>query len=155
VTKALLFASVAVFSAPSAFAQTQTIATPLNANVINLLNPFSTLLGTTTIQQNLTTAISINNNSTTAQRNQALIDNTSTTDNGVVLSEGLGTRLSTIWRANNSQASNGTTVTFSNNVLTLFRQINALSQDDSGKAKNWFADGSANGTVFINNANLS
>ena len=71
---------------------------------INLLDPFSTLLGTTAITQNLSTAISINNNSTAAQRGQALIDNTITTDNGVVLSDGLGTTLNTIWRANNSQA---------------------------------------------------
>ncbi|VIO78305.1 autotransporter domain-containing protein [Bradyrhizobium ivorense] len=148
----------AVFVATSshlALAQTQTIATPLNANAINVLMPLSTLLGTTTISQNLTNAVSINNNSTAAQRAQALIDNTITTDNGVVLSDGLGTKLGAIWNANNSQAANGTTTTFSPNLLTLFRQINAISQDDSGKAKNFFADGSANGTVFVSNANLS
>ena len=145
VTKASsIFAVLAVATAaPSAFAQTQTIATPLNANVINILSPFSTLVGTPTISQNLSTAISINNNSTAAQRAQALIDNTITTDNAVVLSDGLGTSLNTIWRANNSQAANGTTTTFSANVQALFRQINAISQDDSGKAKNYFADGSA------------
>lgn len=142
-------------SVPSAFAQTQTIATPLNANVINVLSPFSTLLGTTTISQNFTNAVSINNTATAAQRAQSLIDNTITTDNAVVLSDGLGTKLNSIWRANNSQAANGTTTTFSLNVQTLFRQINAISQDDSGKAKNYFADGSANGTVFISNANLA
>jgi uncharacterized protein with beta-barrel porin domain len=141
----------ATSSAQTAFAQTQTIATPLNANVINVLSPFST----PTISQNLSTAVSINNNATAAQRAQALIDNTITTDNAVVLSDGLGTALNTIWRANNSQAANGSTVTFSTNVRDLFRQINALSQDDSGKAKNYFADGSANGTVFVSNANLS
>lgn len=136
----------------SALAQTQTIATPLNVNAINLLGPFSTLSGTPTVGQNLSTAIAINNNSTAAQRNQALIDNTITTDNGVVLSDGLGTRLNAIWRANNSSSGNGA---FSNNLLTLFRQINAISQDDSGKAKNFFADGSANGTVYVNNNNLA
>ena len=145
----------ATSSSHSANAQTQTVATPLNANAINLLMPFSTLLGTTTISQNLTTAISINNNATAAQRAQALIDNTITTDNGVVLSDGLGTKLNAIWRANNSQAANGTTTTFSPNLLTLLRQMNAISQDDSGKAKNFFADGSANGTVFVSNANLA
>jgi subtilase-type serine protease len=151
-----MFAVVAAaLSAQSAHAQTQTIATPLNANVINLLDPFSTLLGTTAITQNFSNAVSINNNSTAAQRAQALIDNTITTDNGVVLSDGLGTNLNAIWKANNSQAANGTTTTFSVNVQTLFRQINAISQDDSGKAKNYFADGSANGSVFVNNANLA
>jgi uncharacterized protein with beta-barrel porin domain len=138
-----------------AHAQTQTIATPLNVNAINLLNPFSTLLGSPVLQQNLAGAFSINNNSTAAQRQQALVDNTITTDNGVVLTDGLGSKLNTIWRSVNSQAPNGSTVTFSPNVQTLFRQINAISQDDSGKAKNFFADGSANGTVFISNANLA
>jgi uncharacterized protein with beta-barrel porin domain len=155
---AKLSSLAAVFVATSshlALAQTQTIATPLNANVINVLMPFSTLVGTTTISQNLTAAVSVNNNATAAQRAQALIDNTITTDNGVVLSEGLGTLLNAIWKANNSQAANGTTTTFSPNVLALLRQINAISQDDSGKAKNFFADGSANGTVFVSNANLS
>jgi len=133
----------AASSIQSAYAQTQTIATPLNANAINLLNPFSTLLGTTAITQNFSTSISINNNATAAQRAQSLIDNTITTDNGVILSDGLGTNLNAIWRANNSQAANGTTSTFSPNLQALFRQINAISQDDSGKAKNFFADGSA------------
>jgi uncharacterized protein with beta-barrel porin domain len=151
-----IFAVVAAtLSVQSAYAQTQTIATPLNANAINLLNPFSTLLGTTAITQNFSNAVSINNNSTAAQRAQALIDNTITTDNGVVLSDGLGTNLNAIWKANNSQAANGTTTTFSANLQTLFRQINAISQDDSGKAKNFFADGSANGSVFVSNANLA
>jgi uncharacterized protein with beta-barrel porin domain len=151
-----MFAVVAAaLSVQSAYAQTQTIATPLNANAINLLNPFSTLLGTTAITQNFSNAVSINNNSTAAQRAQALIDNTITTDNGVVLSDGLGTNLNAIWKANNSQAANGATTTFSTNLQTLFRQINAISQDDSGKAKNFFADGSANGSVFVSNANLA
>ncbi len=148
--------TVAILAATSlsqaAFAQTQTVATPLNVNAINLLSPFSTLLGTPTISQNLTTAISINNNATSAQRAQALIDNTITTDNGVVLSDGLGTNLNAIWRANNATSGSGA---FSPNLLALFRQINAISQDDSGKAKNFFADGSANGSVFVSNSNLA
>lgn len=144
-----------VISTGSAYAQTQTVATPLNINAINLLGPFSTLSGTPTITQNLPAAISINNNSTAAQRAQALIDNTITTDNGVILSDGLGSKLNTIWRGVNSQTASGATTTFSPNVLQLFRQINAISQDDSGKAKNFFADGSANGTVFLSNGNLS
>jgi subtilase-type serine protease len=151
-----LFAILAAASSiQSSYAQTQTIATPLNANAINLLNPFSTLLGTTAITQNFSTSISINNNATAAQRAQSLIDNTITTDNGVILSDGLGTNLNAIWRANNSQAANGTTSTFSPNLQALFRQINAISQDDSGKAKNFFGDGSANGSQFISNGNLA
>ena len=150
---AVLIAAAA--SVGAAQAQTQTIATPPNVNAINLLNPFTTLLGTGTINQNLPTAISINNNSTAAQRAQSIIDNTITTDNGVVLSDALGSKMSAIWNNVNNQAANGTTTTFSNNLLQLFRQINALSQDDSGKAKNWLADGSANGSVFVNNNNLA
>jgi hypothetical protein len=158
--KSHLLQSVAVLIAAAASmnaaqAQTQTIATPPNVNAINLVLPFTTLLGSTTINQNFTTAVSINNNSTAFQRGQAIIDNTITTDNGVVLSDALGSKMSTIWNSVNSQASNGSTTTFSNNLLQLFRQINALSQDDSGKAKNYLADGSANGSVFVNNNNLS
>ena len=154
-TTSIITVVAATLSVQSAYAQTQTIATPLNANAINLLSPFSTLLGTTAITQNFSTAVSINNNTSAAQRAQALIDNTITTDNGVVLSDGLGANLNAIWKANNSQAANGTTTTFSTNLQTLFRQINAISQDDSGKAKNYFADGSANGSVFMSNANLA
>jgi hypothetical protein len=133
--KSHLLRSVAVLIAAAASvgaaqAQTQTIATPPNVNAINLVNPFTTLLGSPTINQNFTTAISINNNSTAAQRAQSIIDNTITTDNGVVLSDALGSKMSAIWNGVNSQAANGTTTTFSNNLLQLFRQINALSQDD-------------------------
>ncbi len=145
----------AAASIGAAQAQTQTIATPPNVDAINLISPFSTLLGTTTINQNFTNVISINNNSTVAQRGQAIIDNTRTPDNGVVLSDALGSKMSAIWNRVNSQAANGTTVTFSNNLLQLFRQINALSEDDAGKAKNFLADGSANGSVFVNNNNLA
>jgi subtilase-type serine protease len=150
---AVLIAAAASMNA--AQAQTQTIATPTNVNAINLLNPFTTLLGSPTIAANFTNAVAVNNNSTVSQRNQAIIDNTITTDNGVVLSDALGSKMFTIWNRVNSQAANGSTVTFSNNLLTLFRQINAISQDDSGKAKNWLADGSANGSVFVNNNNLA
>jgi hypothetical protein len=94
-----LLQSVAVLIAAAASigaaqAQTQTIATPLNVNAINLVMPFTTLSGTTTINQNFTNAISINNNSTAFQRGQAIIDNTITTDNGVVLSDALGSKTS-------------------------------------------------------------
>ncbi|MEA2924408.1 MAG: hypothetical protein QOD25_1530, partial [Alphaproteobacteria bacterium] len=150
---AVLIAAAA--SVGTAQAQTQTIATPPNVDAINLLKPFTTLLGSTTINQNFTNAVSINNNSTAAQRGQSIIDNTITTDNGVVLSDALGSKMSTIWNSVNSQAANGSTVTFSNNLLQLFRQINAVSQDDSGKAKNFLADGSANGSVFVSNNNLA
>lgn len=155
-----LLQSVAVLIAAAASigaaqAQTQTIATPLNVNAINLVMPFTSLAGTTTINQNFTNAIAINNNSTAFQRGQAIIDNTITTDNGVVLSDALGSKMSAIWNRVNSQAANGTTTTFSNNLLQLFRQINAISQDDSGKAKNFLADGSANGSVFVDNNNLA
>ena len=51
---AIAVLSIACLS--SAQAQTQTVATPLNADAINLLMPFSTLLGTTAINQNLTNA---------------------------------------------------------------------------------------------------
>ncbi len=73
----------------------------------------------------------------------------------MVLSDALGSKMSAIWNRVNSQAANGTTVTFSNNLLQLFRQINALSEEDAGKAENFLADGSANGSVSINNNDLA
>jgi hypothetical protein len=149
-------AIIAATASSSALAQTQTIATPLNVDAINLLMGFSTLpIAGMVLTNNFNTAISTNNSSNAAQRQQAIIDNTITTDNGVVLSDALGSKMSQIWNAVNSQAASGATITFSNNVLQLFRQINAISQDDSGKAKNFFADGSANGSVFISNGNLA
>src|ERR1700746_1016925 len=99
---AVLIAAAASMNA--AQAQTQTIATPTNVNAINLLNPFTTLLGSPTIAANFTNAVAVNNNSTVSQRNQAIIDNTITTDNGVVLSDALGSKMFTIWNRVNSQA---------------------------------------------------
>jgi autotransporter-associated beta strand protein len=151
----------ATSSGGTAFAQTQTIATPINKDALNLLMPFSTLtIGGVTLQSNFNNAININNNpgsvltNTSFARAQALIDNTITTDNGVILADALGSKMAPIWNSVNAQTASGATTTFSPNVLALFRQINAISQDDSGKAKNFFADGSANGSVFNNN-NLS
>src|SRR5262245_18503714 len=94
---AVLIAAAASIGAAQAQTQTQTLATPLNVNAINLTLPFTQLLGTTTINQNLTNAISINNIPTPFQRGQAIIDNTITTDNGVVLSDALGSKMSAIW----------------------------------------------------------
>jgi subtilase-type serine protease len=148
-------AAISIACLGSAQAQTQTVATPLNADVINMLMPFSTLLGSTAINQNLANAFNINNTSTAAQRGQAIIDNTITTDNGVVIADALGSKMNAIWQGVNSQTAAGATTTFSTNLQQLFRQINAIAQDDSGKAKNFFADGSANGSVFISNSNLA
>ncbi len=97
------------------------------------------------LDTNLNTAFSINNTSTPAQRQQSLIDNSITTDNGVVVSDALGSKMNSIWRSVNSQAANGSTVTFSNSLRDLFRQINGISQADSGFAKNFFSNGSSTG----------
>src|SRR6267378_8209803 len=112
---------IVLASLGSAQAQTQTVATPLNADAINLLMPFSTLLGSTAINQNFSTAIGINNSSTAAQRGQAIIDNTITTDNGVVLADALGSKMNAIWQGVNSQTAAGATTTFSTNLQQLFR----------------------------------
>src|ERR1700704_6417290 len=96
-------AVVSIACLGSAHAQTQTVATPLNADVINLLMPFSTLLGSTAINQNFSNAFNINNSSTAAQRGQAIIDNTITTDNGVVIADALGSKMNAIWQGVNSQ----------------------------------------------------
>ena len=71
----LTVASVASISGAQAQAAN---VTPSNVNVLNLLSPFlglnATGVGRTTLQDNLSQAISINNNSTTSQRELAVSD---------------------------------------------------------------------------------
>jgi subtilase-type serine protease len=148
-----LMRATAVVLAVTTIAGSAHAQSAINIDAGNLLSPFSTYLGSpagvTLLNNNFSGAVSINNGSSAGQRGQAIIDNTITTDNGVVLADGLGSKMTQTWLGVNSQRSNGTTTTFSTNLLNLFRQVNGLSQADSGFVKNWLANGSTNG--FPNN----
>lgn len=137
-----------VLSVCAAAAQAQT--TP-NLNSNGLLQPFNTLLGSTALTTNLQTAISINNASTAAQRAQAVTDNTINTDTGILLADGLGTRMTQVFQSaiNASAPAVATTGT----IVQAFRQLNGISQADSGFNKYWFANGTTNGTTASTLAN--
>lgn len=137
-----------VLSVCAATAQAQT--TPnLNSNA--LLQPFNTLLGSTALTTNLQAAISINNNATAAQRTQAVTDNTINTDTGLLLADGLGSRMTQIFQS--AINANNAVVASSANIVQAFRQLNGISQADSGYSKYWFANGTTNGTIAASVAN--
>jgi outer membrane autotransporter protein len=140
----LLVFAVAIF-ASAAQAQTS-----LYQNASNLLLPFLDLLSnpdvTTANQQQ---AISINNNSTAAQRNQAITDNTMSLDNASVVADGLGSRLNQIYQ--NAITGNSPPLSSSGNIVQLFRQADAIAQADAGFAKAYFM----NGTIAATGSNTA
>lgn len=149
----ILLSSALVLSA-SGPALAQTAA---NIASTNILSGFSQLGGTsagrTVLDQNLATAISTNNLSTVAQRNQAISDNTTAAlfgglSNGLNLADGLGPSLLATYKTRNTINPNFTSTAVSTNVSDLFGQLNTLiTAGDSAVAKNWFANGTRNGTV--------
>src|SRR5712671_1804915 len=83
-----MLAIVAATFATAARAQTSPYL-----NSYTLLLPFLDLLNNPDVTaSNLQQAISINNNSTAAQRNQAITDNTMSVENAGIVADGLGTR---------------------------------------------------------------
>ena len=149
------FASMALvgavgFSAAGARAQTAT-----NIDNANLLSGFSLLgntpAGVTVLNQNLATAIAINNNSSAAVRAQAISDNTiaalvGSLQNGTSVADGLGSNLFAVFATKNSVAANYTATSLSTNFSSLFTQINTLiTASDSAFTKNFFANGSTDG----------
>lgn len=149
----------------SAGAQAQTA---LNLGTAAQINPFSlltsTAAGNAALTQNLATAISINNNSSAAQRAQAIKDNTINAlvgdiSNGVVVSDGLGTKLNGIFLTQNSINAVASPLdpklatTFSQNYLNLLTQVTTINSNNSSVSKNLFANGTANGvtpsTTFV------
>ncbi|VXD08761.1 Extracellular serine protease [Enterobacterales bacterium 8AC] len=103
------------------------------------------------LSENLNTSITINNNSSAAQRARAIADNTiaaliGSMDNGLLVANALGPKMYDIFAAHNSiNATTYTASTFSPSFAALFSQVNALIQIDSSFAKNYFANGSTNG----------
>jgi autotransporter-associated beta strand protein len=142
------FAAVAI----AALATTAQAQTTPNLNSNNLLLPFSNLLNSPNVlSSNLQQTISINNNSTAAQRNQAIIDNTITTDTGSVVSDGLGTKLNQVYQ--NAINNNSSLLSPNGNIVQFFRQVNGISQADSGFNKFFFANGTVDGMAKSSRAN--
>ncbi|WP_018266272.1 autotransporter family protein [Methylosinus sp. LW4] len=121
----------------------------------NLLSGFSLLdntpAGVAVLNQNLATAIGINNNSSAAVRAQAISDNTiaslvGSMQNGMSVADGLGSNLFAVFATKNSVAANFTATSLSTNFSSLFTQINTLiTAGDSAFTKNYFANGSTDG----------
>jgi len=127
-----------------AFASAARAQTSLYQNASNLLLPFFDLLNNSDVTAaNQQQAISINNNATTARRNQAITDNTMSLDNASVVADGLGTRLNQIYQ--NAITGNSPLLSSSSNIVQLFRQADAIAQADAGFAKTYFM----NGTIAV------
>ena len=125
-----------------------------NANANALLQPFSGLTAFPgVLTSNLNTAVGINNTSTPAQRAQAVVDNSITSDTGSVVADGLGVRLNNAYQS--AIALNDPALAATGNIIQAFRQANGISQADSGFNKYYFANGTTNGTTpsTIPNAN--
>jgi len=135
-------------------AQAQTAA---NIASINLLKDFSllpsTLAGQTVLTQNLAKAISVNNNSSSVVRAQAVSDNTiaaliGTISNGRSVADGLGSNLVSVFATKNTLAQNYSSTATSTAYSNLFNQINTLiTASDSAVTKNYFASGNINGVA--------
>ena len=126
-----------------------------NIASINLLNGFSLLpstsAGRTVLDQNLATAIGINNNSSATVRAQAVSDNTTaalvgTISNGRSVADGLGSNLVAVFATKNTVSQTFAFTATSTAYSNLFTQINTLiTASDSAVAKNYFASGNING----------
>ncbi|MFA9593838.1 phosphatase PAP2 family protein [Citrobacter telavivensis] len=124
-----------------------------------LLTGFSQLnntpAGQTVLRENLETSIAINNRATDAERARAVSDNTiaalvGSMTNGMLIADALGTRMSAIFNAHNSlNAQTYSATVFSEHFGELLSQVNALIQADSSFAKNFYANGSANGNPLM------
>ena len=121
--------------------------------------------GIAALNANLATALAINNGATPDRQLRATIDNTITGSNGVVVADAFGSRLGAIYRnASPTSATNPgpatffptTETSFSQNLLQLIRQANAVSGSDSAFAKNYLANGTVTGSpaTFIGAQNL-
>lgn len=124
-----------------------------------LLTGFSQLnntpAGQRVLRENLETSIAINNRATDAERARAVSDNTiaalvGSMTNGMLIADALGTRMSAIFNAHNSlNAQTYSATVFSDHFGELLSQVNALIQADSSFAKNFYANGSANGNPLM------
>lgn len=134
-------------------AQTRTLAATELISGSSQLN--NSVAGRKALEENLNTSIAINNNAAEAQRARAVSDNTiaaliGSMSNGLLVANALGPKMSEIFSAHNSiNAATYQATTFSKNFEALFSQVNALIQVDSSFAKNYYANGSANGNPLL------
>lgn len=158
---ALSVIAIAVISsvAPAYSIDTRTIkATELISGFSQLNNSVE---GQTALTENLDTSIATNNNASAAQRARAVSDNTiaaliGSMSNGLLVANALGPKMYDIFFAHNGiNAATYTATTFSPSFAALFSQVNALIQMDSSFAKNYYANGSANGNPAMPATGLS
>jgi subtilase-type serine protease len=124
----------------AAFGSAAQAQTSSYLNSYTLLLPFLDLLNNPgAMASNLQQAISINNNSTAAQRNQSITDNTMSVDNAGIVADGLGTRLNPVYQ--NAINSNAPPLSATGNITQLFRQADTLAQATAVFDKNYFMDG--------------
>lgn len=126
-----------------------------NIKATELLLGFSELnnsaSGQLILQENLNTSIATNNTASETQRARAITDNTiaallGSINNGLLVANALGEKMYAIFSAHNSiNAATGESTTFSKNFEALLSQVNTLILVDSSFAKNYYANGSANG----------
>ena len=129
----------------ASFAATAQAQTTANRNSSNLLLPFLNLLTVPDLlATNLQQAASINNGSTTAQRDQAVIDNTLALANGSAVADGLGTRMDQIYQ--NAIASSPEVLASSGNIVQVFSQANGLATADAAFNKLFFLGGTVAAT---------
>ena len=157
--------------------------TPSNVNVLDLLSPFlglnATPVGRTTLTDNLSQAISINNNATPAQQDLAysdknLLGSASNTVVGLTGSFGVaanlagglpdqppatggvpgiqpvggyGATLGAIYDQGVNAYAAGNHSVLPNTVNLLSTAYNTFTSSDLGAAKNYFANGTTNGTT--------
>ncbi|HEY8064885.1 MAG TPA: autotransporter domain-containing protein [Methylosinus sp.] len=150
-----LLASAALIGAAGLSPSVVSAQTATNIDNANLLSGFSllgnTAAGVSVLNQNLATAIAINNNSSAAVRAQAISDNTiaalvGSMQNGTTVADGLGSKLLAVFATKDSVSPNYTAVSLSTNFSSLFTQINTLvTASDSAFTKNFFANGSTDG----------
>ena len=138
---------------PACAAETRTLeATGLISGFSQLNNSEA---GRHALADNLSTSITINNQASDAQRATAISDNTiaaliGSMSNGLLVANALGPKMNDIFSAHNSiNAATYSATTFSKNFEALFTQVNALIQADSSFAKNYYANGSANGNPAL------
>ncbi len=150
----------ALFTLGSACAaETRTIeATELISGFSQLNNSEA---GRNVLAENLNTSIAINNHASDTQRARAVSDNTiaaliGSMSNGLLVANALGPKMYDVFSAHNDiNAATYSATTFSKNFAALFNQVNALIQADSSFAKNYYANGSANGNPAMPAAGIS
>ncbi|GGZ93626.1 hypothetical protein GCM10007162_06330 [Ignatzschineria ureiclastica] len=112
------------------------------------------------LTQNLAKSLEINKNSTKAEQQQALYDNTligliGSIDNGLIVADALGGKMKEVFFENTSIKIDPTTYqnvgkSFSPSFKSLFTQVNSIVSSDNDFAKHFFATGEIEGKPYLN-----